>query len=37
MPGATDGGFSDADIIALVLDPRSVSLIDLSYQTMFVL
>ncbi|QHG74343.1 hypothetical protein [Ensifer adhaerens] len=29
MPGATDGGFSDADIIALVLDPRSVSLIDL--------
>jgi len=30
-----NGGVSDADIIALVLDPRSVSLINLSYQTMF--
>lgn len=30
-----DGGLSDAEIIALVLDPRSVSLINLSYQTMF--
>lgn len=32
-----NGGVSDADIIALVLDPRSVSLINLSYQTMFLI